>query len=101
LDAARVGPGGVALIGSSVSEENASKIAGSFHVAFLAFDNDKAGREATEKITQRLMSASTRARLLQGTPLLPISSGKDLGDMSDDEFKKVFSRAMKDIKRAF
>jgi hypothetical protein len=51
LDAARVGPGGVGLIGSSISPENAALVAYNFDIVYTAFDVDKAGRDATERIT--------------------------------------------------
>jgi len=43
LDAARVGPGGIALIGKSINAGNAAKVAKAFNVVFTAFDNDSAG----------------------------------------------------------
>lgn len=47
LDAARVGPGGLAVMGSSLSPECAALIVQNFKVVITAFDNDAAGNAAT------------------------------------------------------
>lgn len=38
LDAARVGPGGIVLIGKSMNQENAAKVASKFHLVFTGFE---------------------------------------------------------------
>lgn len=93
LDAARVGPGGVALIGSSISADNASLVASNFHIVFTAFDEDKAGRGATEKVGKMLMSGNHRSSIIQLVIPLQISGGKDLGDMSQEAFDALFRKA--------
>ena len=95
LDAARVGPGGLAILGSSLSQDNAAKIASNFHIVFSAFDSDRAGREATAKINKTLMEAKHRAPVLLGVLQLQIPSGKDLGSMTPAQFQITLSRAKK------
>lgn len=92
LDAARVGPGGVALIGSSISHENAALVASNFNIVFTAFDEDKAGRGATEKVGKMLMSSKQRAPVIQLVAPLPVTGGKDLGDMTQEAFETMFRR---------
>jgi len=99
LDAARVGPGGIALIGSSLSPENASKIAGQFHLVFTAFDADLAGRNATDKITKQLAKTDHRAPILVTVGQLPIPAGKDVGDMTPTEWNAMLTHALKRAKR--
>ena len=99
LDAARVGPGGVALIGSSISPDNAEKVASNFHIVFTAFDEDKAGKGATEKVGRMLMGSKCRAPLVQLTIPLPIPSGKDIGEMTQEAFDAMLSKAIKRSQR--
>ncbi len=101
LDAARPGPGGVGLIGSSISPENADKIVSTFHLAFTAFDVDKAGREATERVMRALLNDRHRNPLLQQVVPIPIPDGKDPGGMDqekwDDLFGKILRRALRTL----
>jgi hypothetical protein len=99
LDAARVGPGGVALIGSSISPDNADKVASSFHIVFTAFDEDKAGKGATEKVGRMLMGSKCRAPIVQLVIPLPIPSGKDIGEMTQEAFDAMLKNAIKRSKR--
>ena len=99
LDSARVGPGGVALIGSSISPDNAEKVASSFHIVFTAFDEDRAGKGATEKVGRMLMGSKCRAPLIQLTIPLPIPSGKDIGEMTQEAFDAMLSKAIKRSQR--
>ncbi len=99
LDAARVGPGGVALIGSSISPDNAKKVAENFHLAFLGFDADKAGRDAHDKISRQLQDGSIKAPILGNCIGMPIPSGKDLGDLRSEEYETMFRRLLKRAKR--
>lgn len=99
LDAARIGPGGVAVIGSSLSPENAAKIASKFRVVFTAFDADRAGKDATEKISYVLQSAKVRAPMLDFVMPIPLPPGKDPGSLSTDEYQKLFQRSLKRSKR--
>jgi DNA primase len=99
LDAARVGPGGVALIGSSISVDNAEKVASNFHIVFTAFDEDKAGKGATDKVGKMLLGSKCRAPLVQLVIPLPIPSGKDIGDMRQEVFDDMLSKSIKRSKR--
>jgi hypothetical protein len=60
LDTARLGPGGLCIMGKSLSQENAAKVASNFHLVLTAFDNDRSGREATEKISAQLFGSKAR-----------------------------------------
>lgn len=95
LDAARVGPGGVAVIGSSLSPENAKKIVGRFHMVFLAFDSDKAGIEATQRINKTLSLCSHSSPMLQLVCTIALPAGKDPGDLSSEEFTRLMNKARK------
>lgn len=75
LDAARVGPGGLAIMGKSLNAEKAAKVAAEFHIVFTAFDNDTAGREATEKISRTLLGAKLRNPMTQLVQQLAIPEG--------------------------
>lgn len=101
LDAARPGPGGVGLIGSSISPENAAKIASTFHIVFTAFDVDKAGREATERVMRALLSPSIRNPMVQQVVPIPIPEGKDPGALDQQKwdvlFRKIFLKATRSL----
>lgn len=99
LDGARTGPGGIPLIGSSISEENAVKLVTNFNVVFVGLDPDKAGREATEKITRTLTSVKCRAPILLAVIPLPLLTGKDVGAHRPEEYQKIFQRALNRSRR--
>lgn len=99
LDAARVGPGGIAIIGSSLSPENADKLAANFHLIFTAFDADTAGKDATGKVIKKLVSTSLRAPILVAASPIPIPAGKDLGDLPSEEWQRILSSALRQSKR--
>lgn len=101
LDAARVGPGGVALIGSSMSPENVAKVAARFHHVYTAFDTDKAGKGATDKIGAAFMNSRLRNSVTAFVRPLKITGGKDIGDMTQREFDEMFNRARKMAARQF
>jgi hypothetical protein len=64
LDTARIGPGGLILMGKSISPENAMKVANNFHLVLTAFDNDISGKEATGKIGAQLHGTKVRDPLV-------------------------------------
>lgn len=101
LDAARIGPGGLAIMGKSLGHDNAAKIASDFHLVLTAFDNDKSGEEATEKISASLKKYSDRASTLNHVESLLIPSGKDLGDLdqavADELLLATLKRAMRSL----
>jgi 5S rRNA maturation endonuclease (ribonuclease M5) len=96
MDAARAGPGGVALLGATISGQNLADVVAKFDLAILAFDNDKAGREAKEKIQESLMSRDVKvARVLKWVLPMQIPAGKDLGAMTKEEFDSAFGKTMR------
>lgn len=101
LDAARVGPGGLALMGKSISNDNAMKVVGNFHLVLTAFDNDTAGNAATEQISQALLKFPSRSSQLKHVEPLVIPTGKDLGDLdqsaADDLVPQTINRAMRHL----
>lgn len=99
LDAARTGPGGIPLIGSSISEENAAKIATNFNLVLLGLDADKAGMEAATKVTKMLRSAKCRAPILLEVFPLPIPPGKDVGDLTEDEYDRILNKTLARCRR--
>lgn len=95
LDAARIGPGGIALLGKSISQENAIKVASNFHLVLTAFDNDTAGKEATEKISASLLNSQARAKLLTHVERLVIPTGKDLGELDQSVADSILLETLK------
>ncbi len=81
LDTARIGPGGLILMGKSLSQDNAEKVASNFHLVLTGFDNDRSGKEATEKITAALYGTKSRNPIISHVEPMVITSGKDLGEM--------------------
>jgi len=51
-------------MGKSLSQENAAKVASNFHLVLTAFDNDRYGREATEKISATLFGSKARDHIV-------------------------------------
>lgn len=100
MDAARVGPGGIAVLGSSLSLHRAEKMARNFRVIITAFDNDKAGQEATAKITRQLMSDEfgTVSQII-AVEKMEIPTGKDLGDMPQKDFEQIMQSTVRKIRR--
>ena len=99
LDAARIGPGGIAVLGSSLSPDRSSMVAANFHAVILAFDNDKAGRDAKHKIRRNLERVSGRAAVLQGVTEFPLGEGQDLGDLKQDVCDARLAKLIKKFKR--
>lgn len=99
LDAARAGPGGIAIIGSSLSPANANKVVQKFNMAFTAFDDDTAGRGATEKISKILMGPNMKSSNLIAAMPLQIPDGKDVGDLTPAEYERIFQGTFKRSKR--
>ena len=100
LDGARIGPGGLPVTGSSISMENAAKVVKHFHLVFLAFDDDTAGREATEKIGKLLQSPLHKEQIMLALVKLELPAGRDPGDLSPDEYQRIFQRAFTRVKRS-
>lgn len=99
LDAARVGPGGVALLGSSINADNAAKIVSRFQIVITAFDEDDAGKGATANVCKMLRSNPNRnSALVEVTPL-PIPSGKDIGEMEQQAFDALLEKTLRKAMR--
>ena len=79
LDAARLGPPALAMLGKSVSEEQSQILADHFQVAIFVPDNDEAGRKSLEAIGKRLAPKMTVV-----TAEVP-RWAKDVGDLSPDQ----------------
>lgn len=77
LDAAKVGPPAIAILGKSLSEIQASLIKENFGKIIILADNDKAGNECKQCIFKRL----------NPYPIddITIPSGKDAGELSYTE----------------
>lgn len=99
LDAGRAGPGGIALIGPSITPANAAKLAARFKFIISAFDTDRVGTAATKKISEQLFSAN-HTNVLQTVLQLPINQGKDLGAMPQAQFDELLAKIIKNIKRS-
>jgi DNA primase len=67
---------------------------------FLAFDDDVAGREATEKIAKLLRSTQHKEQIMLALAKLELPAGKDLGDLTPEEYQRIFNRALKRLKRS-
>lgn len=78
LDALRVGPPAIAILGAHLSPRQASRIADKFGRVIIAGDNDNAGRKAVESIMQALEGAGMNMAMVDR---VTVPSGKDLGDM--------------------
>jgi hypothetical protein len=99
LDGARIGAGGLPVTGSSISIENAAKVVSNYHIVFMAFDDDVAGREATAKISSILQSSHHKASIMLSLTPLNLPQGKDPGDLTPDEYLKIFKQALNRVRR--
>lgn len=77
LDAARIGPGAIALLGKYMSERHADLLVSKFKKLIVVADNDKAGREMADRIRQ-LMSERRIEIVFIDIP----EQYKDVGEMS-------------------
>jgi hypothetical protein len=68
---------------------------------YTAFDTDKVGTQATEKIGKMLYGADIRNKVTQLVRPLRITGGKDIGDMTQLEFDRMFKAAQDDVSRQF
>lgn len=99
LDGGRAGPGGLPVTGSSISIENAAKIVRNFHIVFMAFDDDVAGRDATSKIASILQSTQHKSPMMIALVKIDLPAGKDPGDLTPEEYQKIFKRVLARTKR--
>jgi hypothetical protein len=76
LDAGRVGPPGLAVLGKSLSDNQAKLIATHFKRTLIIADNDKAGQELKQNMIAQL------SQYIQDMPVLVVPSPhKDIGDV--------------------
>lgn len=80
LDAARIGPPGLAIMGKSLSDNQAKLIADTFRRVVIVADNDKVGQEAKIKMVAAL-SEYVRDMVTVDVP----AKYKDLGEMPAGE----------------
>lgn len=99
LDAARVGPGGLAVLGGSMSDENARKIVESFHVVMTAFDNDAVGSGGTDSTKKQLARVKSRNPMLAVVDSVLIPTGKDLGEMPQKQADEIIKTTLARLKR--
>jgi 5S rRNA maturation endonuclease (ribonuclease M5) len=77
LDAGRIGPGAVALLGKYMSERHADLLVSKFKKLIVVADNDKAGREMADRI-RHLMSDRRAEVVFVDIP----DKYKDVGEMT-------------------
>ena len=76
LDAGKIGPPALSVIGKYLSTEQAALLASEFSWVLLGYDNDEPGRAQRERATRVLGEAGIRV-----IPVYPDAGGKDWGDM--------------------
>lgn len=82
LDAAKIGPPGIALLGKSMSKFQAQAIASEFGNVYVMPDNDKAGEQMAECVD----------RMLPGLDVTIIdvpTNVKDVGDLTKEQVKQI------------
>lgn len=76
LDAGRLGPGGVAILGKYLSDRQADMLIRKFRRLIMLMDNDKAGKEAKERIIEVMKGKMVDISFVE------VPSGyKDIGEM--------------------
>jgi len=91
LDAARVGPPAMALLGKSMSPNQAKLVGDNFSQVIYVKDNDEAGEKGAASVIKRL------GELPGHQPKLHIAaapSGKDLGDMEPSPAKQFIQNIL-------
>jgi predicted nuclease with TOPRIM domain len=86
-------------MGKSLSQENAAKVASNFHIVLTAFDNDRSGREATEKISAQLFGSKALDSTVCFVGGMVIPEGKDLGEMNQDLAARLLQDTIRKAKR--
>lgn len=77
LDAARIGPGAVALLGKYMSERHADLLVRKFKKLIVVADNDKAGQEMAKRIKELMSERSAEVVFID----IP-EQYKDVGEMT-------------------
>lgn len=81
-DAAKFGPGGVAIIGKSMSEMQANILAQYFELIIFAFDNDEAGQGALDR-ARRVLAENPESQFTDQF-IIP-REFKDAGEMAQQD----------------
>ncbi|MFA5238321.1 MAG: toprim domain-containing protein [Phycisphaerae bacterium] len=76
----------VALMGVDLSRDQQRLLTRNTYSVILGLDNDKAGQEATKKIVDKL-------KHLMEIRVMLLPEGKDIGDLSEEEFKQAIKQA--------
>lgn len=83
LDVCKGGPPCIALLGKSMSPEQASEIRSHFDVVGIVADNDEAGKQCLQRVRQQMTAAYNIIELQ--TP----DGCKDLGDCTIEQAQKI------------
>lgn len=81
LDAAKIGPPAIAILGKSLSPMQADLIKSKFSKIIIVADNDKAGQEAKKCIYDRMAPFPVDE--------VTVTSGKDAGDLSYEDARNL------------
>jgi len=92
LDAGKIGPPAIALVGKFMSPEQATMIASEFSSVLLGYDNDEAGRSQRAKAAAALGAAGVRSY-----DVFPDPTKNDWGDMTRAECWRVLFPAIAKI----
>ena len=90
LDAGRLGPPVMAILGKTLTADQATTIASQFHRLIIIGDNDKAGLKMKESVQRQLTPKQVRFEFMD----LP-ERFKDPGSLSQNEGKMFASMAIK------
>ena len=93
LDAGRIGPPGIAIMGKFFSENQSKLITTNFDDVVFIGDNDEAGKQAKQKVYERLGTAPGIRLLLPDLP----RTFKDVGEMTDQQAQEFLSQCLKTL----
>ena len=82
LDAAKIGPPGIALLGKSMSQNQAKYIQSEFSKVYVMPDNDRAGEQMAECVERMLPTLNVDIIDVPGNV-------KDVGDLSKEQVKQI------------
>lgn len=82
LDAAKIGPPGIALLGKSMSQNQAKYIQSEFGHVYVMPDNDRAGEQMAECVERMLPTLNVDIIDVPGNV-------KDVGDLSKEQVKQI------------
>ena len=91
LDAGRIGPPAMAILGKSFSKNQCELICGKFGRYVYICDNDEAGVEAAAKVERKFEEVYRGSQL---TVITPPEGVKDVGDMEITEAQEMVRKAL-------